>query len=133
MTTVWSVTLRSVDIDTFQASPGQDAASCLMFIITLAEVRRDGMGYTDYTESVLPQACPSQIRRHGVLTSVPTANTMSNPDDPDWVWSPNAKSSWSLDVVNLLVVIGESSIAEHAQVITASLPDMLPRILPAPY
>ncbi|KAG6010494.1 hypothetical protein E4U43_008562 [Claviceps pusilla] len=57
---------------------------------------------------------------------------MSNPDDADWVWFPNVKSAWSLDVVNLLVVIGESSIAEHAQTITASLPGMLPRILPAP-
>lgn len=35
-------------------------------------------------------------------------------------------------MVNLLVVIGESSIAEHSQAITASLPGMLPRILPAP-
>ncbi|GAO13339.1 uncharacterized protein UV8b_00682 [Ustilaginoidea virens] len=57
---------------------------------------------------------------------------MSSPDDPDWNWFPNVKTSWSLDVVNLLVVIGESSIAEHAQAITASLPGMLPRILPAP-
>ncbi|KAG6034543.1 hypothetical protein E4U41_006503 [Claviceps citrina] len=57
---------------------------------------------------------------------------MSSPSDPDWVWFPNVKSAWSLDVVNLLVVIGESSIAEHAQAITASLPGMLPRILPAP-
>ncbi|KAG5917356.1 hypothetical protein E4U42_007263, partial [Claviceps africana] len=57
---------------------------------------------------------------------------MATPDDPDWVWFPSVKSAWSLDVVNLLVVIGESSIAEHAQTITASLPGMLPRILPAP-
>ena len=35
-------------------------------------------------------------------------------------------------MVNLLVVIGESSIAEHSQAITASLPGMLPRLLPAP-
>ncbi|KAG6000419.1 hypothetical protein E4U21_005479 [Claviceps maximensis] len=57
---------------------------------------------------------------------------MASPDDPGWAWFPNVKSAWSLDVVNLLVVIGESSIAEHAQAITASLPGMLPRILPAP-
>ncbi|KAG5974442.1 hypothetical protein E4U58_003058 [Claviceps cyperi] len=57
---------------------------------------------------------------------------MSSPDEPDWAWFPNVKSAWSLDVVNLLVVIGESAIAEHAQAITASLPGMLPRILPAP-
>ncbi|KAK2592019.1 hypothetical protein QQS21_010290 [Conoideocrella luteorostrata] len=59
-------------------------------------------------------------------------NTGDSPGDPDWKWFPNMKTGWSLDVVNLLVVIGESSIAEHAQAITASLPGMLPRILPAP-
>jgi hypothetical protein len=57
---------------------------------------------------------------------------MSQPGDADWQWFPNVKTAWSLDVVNLLVVIGESSIAEHSQAITASLPGMLPRILPAP-
>ncbi|EFZ02381.1 hypothetical protein X797_000282 [Metarhizium robertsii] len=57
---------------------------------------------------------------------------MSQPGDADWKWFPNVKAGWSLDVVNLLVVIGESSIAEHSQAITASLPGMLPRILPAP-
>ncbi|KHN95944.1 uncharacterized protein MAM_06306 [Metarhizium album ARSEF 1941] len=57
---------------------------------------------------------------------------MSQPGDADWNWFPNVKTAWSLDVVNLLVVIGESSIAEHSQAITASLPGMLPRILPAP-
>jgi hypothetical protein len=39
---------------------------------------------------------------------------------------------WRLDVVTLLAVIGESSMAEHAQAITASVLCMLPRILPAP-
>lgn len=39
---------------------------------------------------------------------------------------------WRLDVVTLLAVIGESSIAEHAQVITASVLCLLPRIIPAP-
>jgi hypothetical protein len=39
---------------------------------------------------------------------------------------------WRLDVVTLLAVIGESSIAEHAQTITASVLCLLPRIIPAP-
>ncbi|KAH8159933.1 hypothetical protein CIB48_g8311 [Xylaria polymorpha] len=39
---------------------------------------------------------------------------------------------WRLDVVTLLAVIGESSIAEHAQIITASVLCLLPRIIPAP-
>ncbi|KAI1824275.1 hypothetical protein F4861DRAFT_271019 [Xylaria intraflava] len=39
---------------------------------------------------------------------------------------------WRLDVVTLLAVIGESSIAEHAQTITASVFCLLPRIIPAP-
>ncbi|KAI0594729.1 hypothetical protein F4775DRAFT_585978 [Biscogniauxia sp. FL1348] len=41
-------------------------------------------------------------------------------------------SGWRLDVVTLLAVIGESSIAEHAQTITASILCLLPRIIPAP-
>ncbi|KAI0878636.1 hypothetical protein GGS24DRAFT_442481 [Hypoxylon argillaceum] len=41
-------------------------------------------------------------------------------------------SGWRLDVVTLLAVIGESSIAEHAQIITASVLCLLPRIIPAP-
>lgn len=57
---------------------------------------------------------------------------MAQPGDEGWKWFPNVRSGWSLDVVNLLVVIGESSIAEHSQAITASLPGMLPRLLPAP-
>ncbi|RYP01297.1 hypothetical protein DL763_000269 [Monosporascus cannonballus] len=39
---------------------------------------------------------------------------------------------WRLDVVTLLAVIGESSIADHAQTITASMMCLLPRIIPAP-
>ncbi|KAI1435452.1 hypothetical protein GGR50DRAFT_687034 [Xylaria sp. CBS 124048] len=39
---------------------------------------------------------------------------------------------WRLDVVTLLAVIGESSIADHAQTITASMLCLLPRIVPAP-
>ncbi|CAJ2504986.1 Uu.00g123800.m01.CDS01 [Anthostomella pinea] len=41
-------------------------------------------------------------------------------------------SGWRLDVVTLLAVIGEGSIAEHAQTITASVFCLLPRIIPAP-
>ncbi|KAI0388553.1 hypothetical protein F5Y17DRAFT_196298 [Xylariaceae sp. FL0594] len=41
-------------------------------------------------------------------------------------------AGWRLDVVTLLAVIGESSIAEHAQTITASVLCLLPRIIPAP-
>ncbi|KAI5865971.1 hypothetical protein GGS23DRAFT_362890 [Durotheca rogersii] len=41
-------------------------------------------------------------------------------------------NGWRLDVVTLLAVIGESSIAEHAQTITASIFCLLPRIIPAP-
>lgn len=41
-------------------------------------------------------------------------------------------SGWRLDVVTLLAVIGESSIAEHSQAITASMLCLLPRIIPAP-
>ncbi|KAI1847599.1 hypothetical protein JX266_006451 [Neoarthrinium moseri] len=41
-------------------------------------------------------------------------------------------SGWRLDVVTLLAVIGESSIADHSQAITASVLCMLPRIIPAP-
>ena len=41
-------------------------------------------------------------------------------------------SEWRLDVVTLLAVIGESSMAEYSQTITASFLCILPRILPAP-
>ncbi|KAI1079880.1 hypothetical protein F5B20DRAFT_142348 [Whalleya microplaca] len=41
-------------------------------------------------------------------------------------------SGWRLDVVTLLAVIGESSIAEHAQTLTASIFCLFPRIIPAP-
>lgn len=57
---------------------------------------------------------------------------MSEPGDSDWKWFPNVKLDWSLDVVNLLVVIGEQAMIEHAQPITASLLCVLPRIIPAP-
>ncbi|KAI1326542.1 hypothetical protein F5Y16DRAFT_374499 [Xylariaceae sp. FL0255] len=41
-------------------------------------------------------------------------------------------SGWRLDVVTLLAVIGESSIADQVQTITASVLCLLPRIIPAP-
>jgi hypothetical protein len=52
-------------------------------------------------------------------------------------WFPDVQdlkevNIWRLDVVTLLAVIGENSVAEHAQTITASIFCLLPRILPAP-
>ncbi|KAH7249158.1 uncharacterized protein BKA55DRAFT_571070 [Fusarium redolens] len=57
---------------------------------------------------------------------------MAEPGNPGWKWFPNAKANWSLDVVTLLAVIGESSMAEQTQTITASLLCLLPRLIPAP-
>ncbi|KAM5350568.1 hypothetical protein ACJ41O_007073 [Fusarium nematophilum] len=57
---------------------------------------------------------------------------MAKPGSPGWKWFPNIKDSWSLDVVTLLAVIGESSMTEHSQTITASLLCLLPRLIPAP-
>ena len=57
---------------------------------------------------------------------------MADPDSPSWKWFPNVKNNWSLDVVTLLAVIGESSMAEQTQTITASLLCLLPRLIPAP-
>lgn len=50
-------------------------------------------------------------------------------------WFPkgtNDTPGWRLDIVSLLAVIGESSMAEHAQAMTSSWLCMLPRIIPAP-
>ncbi|KAK1766983.1 hypothetical protein QBC33DRAFT_72511 [Phialemonium atrogriseum] len=47
-------------------------------------------------------------------------------------WFPHGKGGWQFDVVTLLAVIGESSVAEHSQAITASFLCLLPRIIPAP-
>ncbi|KAI0888360.1 uncharacterized protein GGS22DRAFT_155674 [Annulohypoxylon maeteangense] len=52
----------------------------------------------------------------------------SDLDDP----ADQGPWGWRLDVVTLLAVIGESSIAEHSQTITASIFCLLPRIIPAP-
>lgn len=41
-------------------------------------------------------------------------------DDTDGPWFPQKKLEWRLDVVTLLAVIGESSMTEHSQAITAS-------------
>lgn len=53
-------------------------------------------------------------------------------NSPVAAWFPVSKDSWGLDVVTLLAVIGESSMEDHAQPITASVLCLLPRILPAP-
>lgn len=50
-------------------------------------------------------------------------------------WFPSGQNDtpgWRLDIVSLLAVIGESSMAEHAQALTASWMCCLPRIIPAP-
>ncbi|KAK3692337.1 hypothetical protein B0T22DRAFT_373926 [Podospora appendiculata] len=50
-------------------------------------------------------------------------------------WFPSGQQDlpgWRFDVITLLAVIGESSVAEHAQTITASTLCLLPRIIPAP-
>lgn len=57
---------------------------------------------------------------------------MADGDGPIATWFPVSKDSWGLDVVTLLAVIGESSMEDHAQPITASVLCLLPRILPAP-
>ncbi|KAM0489786.1 hypothetical protein ACHAP8_012230 [Fusarium lateritium] len=57
---------------------------------------------------------------------------MADSDSPGWKWFPNVKNNWSLDVVTLLAVIGESAMAEQTQTITASLLCLLPRLIPAP-
>jgi hypothetical protein len=44
-----------------------------------------------------------------------------NVDDRFAPWFPENKLEWRLDVVTLLAVIGEASMAEHSQAITASL------------
>ncbi|KAH8904250.1 hypothetical protein BR93DRAFT_883519 [Coniochaeta sp. PMI_546] len=65
----------------------------------------------------------------------PSDNTSSSSSNPLSQWFPtgqNDSSGWRLDVVTLLAVIGESSVAEHSQAITASFLCLLPRIIPAP-
>lgn len=47
-------------------------------------------------------------------------------------WFPASKDSWQLDAVTLLAVIGEASVSDNAQPMTASVLCLLPRILPAP-
>lgn len=50
-------------------------------------------------------------------------------------WFPQGHHNgkgWRLDIVSLLAVIGESSMEEHSQAITASWIGALPRIMPAP-
>ncbi|PGH11900.1 hypothetical protein AJ79_04592 [Helicocarpus griseus UAMH5409] len=45
---------------------------------------------------------------------------------------PRDRDDWSLDIVSLLAVIGESAMSAHSQPLTASILCLLPRILPAP-
>ncbi|KAK3950509.1 hypothetical protein QBC32DRAFT_13506 [Pseudoneurospora amorphoporcata] len=47
-------------------------------------------------------------------------------------WGKNINEGWSFDVITLLAIIGEGSVAEFAQTITASSLCMLPRLIPAP-
>ncbi|KAK3381451.1 hypothetical protein B0H63DRAFT_205173 [Podospora didyma] len=47
-------------------------------------------------------------------------------------WGRQDLPGWRFDVITLLAVIGESSVAEHAQTLTASTLCLLPRIIPAP-
>lgn len=47
-------------------------------------------------------------------------------------WFPVGKANWQLDAVTLLAVIGEASVSDNAQPMTASMLCLLPRILPAP-
>ncbi|KAL1838959.1 hypothetical protein VTJ49DRAFT_2031 [Mycothermus thermophilus] len=52
-----------------------------------------------------------------------------------WAWFPIGKQDlpgWRFDVITLLAIIGESSVAGHAQTLTASSLCLLPRIIPAP-
>ncbi|KAJ4293850.1 hypothetical protein N0V88_005364 [Collariella sp. IMI 366227] len=47
-------------------------------------------------------------------------------------WGQQDLPGWRFDVITLLAIIGESSVAEHAQTLTASSLCLLPRIIPAP-
>ncbi|KAF2224904.1 hypothetical protein BDZ85DRAFT_233119 [Elsinoe ampelina] len=50
-------------------------------------------------------------------------------------WFPGGREEnegWRLDIVSLLAVIGESTVSDHAQTITASWLCALPRLMPAP-
>ncbi|KAF4552655.1 Hypothetical protein D9617_9g024440 [Elsinoe fawcettii] len=50
-------------------------------------------------------------------------------------WFPGGRDDtdgWRLDIVSLLAVIGESTVLDHAQTITASWLCVLPRLMPAP-
>lgn len=53
-------------------------------------------------------------------------------DEGWWPEGKDEKNGWRLDIVSLLAVIGESSMAEHSQAMTASWIGCLPRIIPAP-
>ncbi|KFY12575.1 hypothetical protein V491_06728, partial [Pseudogymnoascus sp. VKM F-3775] len=55
-----------------------------------------------------------------------------NGDEGWWPEGKDNQNGWRLDIVSLLAVIGESSMAEHSQPMTASWIACLPRIIPAP-
>ncbi|EKD20369.1 hypothetical protein MBM_01051 [Drepanopeziza brunnea f. sp. 'multigermtubi' MB_m1] len=50
----------------------------------------------------------------------------------NWFPTGTGENGWRLDIVSLLAVIGESSIEDQSQTLTASWTCMLPRIIPAP-
>lgn len=50
-------------------------------------------------------------------------------------WFPSGRNinlGWHFDIVGLLAVIGESSVEDHVQIITASNLSYIPRLIPAP-
>ncbi|OBT41047.1 hypothetical protein VE00_08387 [Pseudogymnoascus sp. WSF 3629] len=59
-------------------------------------------------------------------------NSSSGSDEGWWPEGKDHNNGWRLDIVSLLAVIGESSMAEHSQAMTASWIGCLPRIIPAP-
>lgn len=59
-------------------------------------------------------------------------NDQSTGGDGWFPFGTNDTPGWRLDIVSLLAVIGESSMAEHSQAMTSSWLACLPRIIPAP-
>ena len=69
-------------------------------------------------DNTSPAAAPAEGSNSGIASWFPSGSGDS--------------SGWRLDVVTLLAVIGESSVADHSQAITSSFLCLLPRIIPAP-
>lgn len=64
-------------------------------------------------------------------TTTPPAPDTPSPEG----WFPTGRldlGGWRFDVITLLAVIGEASVAVHAQTLTASTLCLLPRLIPAP-